>query len=96
MLAGMMTDPGCKEAVNALGDVLGMDSDPLKMANALPQVIQKMRQGASATQKPAAKTAITKLADDMQTMFDTAKSGGTPDTSMMESDGSDFGVACVS
>ena len=94
-LAGAMTDPGCKQTVNALGDVLSMENDPLKLAGSLPQVIQKIRQGAATTQKPGAKDAINKLADDLQAMFDTAVKGGTPDTASIGTDSAAFATACI-
>ena len=95
-LAGMMTDPGCKEAVNALGDIIALENDPLKAAGAFPQALQKIRHGAATTKKPAAKTAINKLADDLQNIFNTAAKGGTPDMSAITADSQEFGMACVS
>ena len=94
-LAGVMTDPGCKEAVNALGDIIALQNDPLKAAGAFPQALAKIRQGAATTKKPEAKTSINKLADDLQNIFTTAAKGGSPDMSGITADSQAFGMACV-
>jgi hypothetical protein len=94
-LGSLSTDPGCKEALTALSDLTALQSDPTKALTQFPATIAKIRDGANTTQRPGAKDAINKMADDFQGVLDGLSKGQTPDQTKLQADGEAVGLACA-
>jgi hypothetical protein len=90
-------DPGCQEALSAIG-TLGANisniADPSSAIDGYNQLAAAMVAGAAKAKAPGAKDAITKLAGDFQSFAVQLKNGTTPDQSAFSKDATAMATAC--
>lgn len=90
------TDPGCAAAMSAIqnAEKLQDTSDPKAALNGIQTAISQLHSAAGKTHKPGAKQAINKVADDLGSILDQAKSGTAPDTAKALTDAEAVATAC--
>ena len=94
-LTKLWTDQGCKTALAGFSDyVTAEEQGEVRGVAAIPGAQQKIRAGAQQTKLPQAAQAMTKMAADMQAMFDQAKQGQTPDKGPVGTDFQIMGNVC--
>ena len=94
-LNSLWTDQGCKIALAGFGDYVSAEqANVLQGVAAIPAAEAKIRTGAQQTRKPGAADAMNKLADDLQTIFEQAKQGKTPNNGPVRTDFQVMGNVC--
>ncbi|MFL6112418.1 MAG: hypothetical protein ACJ786_13840 [Catenulispora sp.] len=91
------SDPGCAVALTAIQNATKLQSagDPTSALTGIQTAISQLHSAAGKTRKPDAKQAIDKVADDLGTILDQAKSGKVPDTDQALTDASAVATACA-
>ena len=94
-LNSLWADQGCKTALAGFGSyVSAYQTNKLQAVAAIPGAVQQIRAGAQQTKIPTAAEAMNKMATDLQTVFDQAKQGQSPNNGPVQNDFQVMGNAC--
>ena len=94
-LNSLWADQGCKTALAGFGSyVSAYQTNKLQAVAAIPAAVQQIRAGAQQTRVPAAADAMNKMATDLQTVFDQAKQGQSPNNGPVQNDFQVMGDTC--
>jgi hypothetical protein len=93
---GTSADAGCTEAMTALqnAEKVQRTQDPQTAVKTVDTSISQLQDAAGKTRKPGGKEAMTKVADDLQTIMSQAKIGKTPDESGAMTDAQALATIC--
>lgn len=94
-LDSLWADQGCKTALAGFGSyVSAYQTNKLQAVAVIPGAVQQIRAGSQQTRLPVAAQAMNKMAGDMQTIFDQAKQGQSPNNGPVQNDFQIMGNAC--
>lgn len=94
-LNSLWADQGCKTALAGFGSyVSAYQTNKPQAVAAIPDSVRQIRAGAQQTRVPEAANAMTKMATDLQAVFDQAKQGRTPNNGPVQTDFQVMGNAC--
>lgn len=94
-LNSLWADQGCKTALAGFGSyVSAYQTNKPQAVAAIPGAVRQIRAGAQQTKLPAAAEAMNKMATDLQTVFDQAKQGQSPNNGPVQNDFQIMGNTC--